>query len=423
MVGNSISPLSVLVVQQGQAERERMAGLPTEDGMEVWSAKDGRQGLNMIREHLPDILITDISLKYLDGLSLIAKGREIVPDLKVIVVFGPCNPNDLLMAVEMGVESFMPLPAEDHKLREAIQECARSIDMARRAVQAEYTLHQLLDFFPGPAVLVEGLDVVYMNRPLALYLGYENHDGLAELDMGLEDFILRINDSPYDGHPQKWVESILHDPVDRDHVVYIENPRHPDDKANVFSVHYRQFPGSERRLFIFQDVSGFEDERMRLEDAASTDPLTRAINRRRFAHLLGMSIAAGEPFGLVMFDIDHFKSINDTYGHDAGDAVLREISQLVRENIRETDVLARWGGEEFMVLSPKAGPGRVLRMAERLRQAVAASAFTGVDRQITSSFGVAVHTPGESGESLVKRVDEALYAAKNSGRNKVVADS
>jgi diguanylate cyclase (GGDEF)-like protein len=121
-----------------------------------------------------------------------------------------------------------------------------------------------------------------------------------------------------------------------------------------------------------------------------------------------------------MFDIDHFKSINDTYGHDVGDAVLCEISQLVRENMRGTDSLARWGGEEFMVLSRQTSMQRARRLAERLRLAVAEFPFTDVPRQITSSFGVAVLTTGETTDDLIKRVDLALYEAKDTGRNRVV---
>ena len=121
-----------------------------------------------------------------------------------------------------------------------------------------------------------------------------------------------------------------------------------------------------------------------------------------------------------MFDIDHFKAVNDTYGHDVGDAVLREISALVRDNIRENDTLARWGGEEFMVLSVRSNMKYAKQVADRLRKAVAEFSFTGVPGQITSSFGVALHNTGESGEELVKRVDKALYKAKETGRNKVV---
>lgn len=411
--------LAILVVQQEAYERERMIALLRKGSIEVHGARDGREALEIIRDEEPDILVTDIALEKLDGVALIEKGRVVCPDMKVVVAFGPYSPRLLVQAVELGVDAFVRIPVDGRKLRSAVMKCARDIAVARRMAEADYSLKQLLDFFPSPAILVDGLDVTYLNRRLAAYLGYQDHEAMGVVDMGLEDFIVKVGEEPYDGHPKNWIREIVEDQLDRDHIVHIENPRHPDSRANAFGVTFNQFPGSELRLFTFQDVSGFEDERAHLEDEASTDPLTKALNRRSFLRLLGQSAASGTPFSLIMFDIDHFKSVNDTYGHDAGDAVLREISQLVRDNIRENDTLARWGGEEFMVLSAKSNMKRAKRVAERLRTAVEGFTFTGVPRQITSSFGVAIHATGETGDELVKRADEALYEAKETGRNKV----
>lgn len=412
--------LIILVVQQEDYERERMVSLLRKGTIEVHEAKNGAEGLEKIQEFEPDILVTDIALQKIEGVELIDLGRKACPEMKVVVVFGPYSPRHLVQAVELGVSAFIRLPADGGKLRNAVMQCAKDIAIARRMSEADYSLKQLLDFFPGPAILVDGFNVTYHNHQLATYLGYDSHDDMIVIDAGLEDFIVQVGEDTYDGHPHKWIESIVEDQLDRDHIVQIENPRHPDGRPNTFAVTFNQFPGSDLRLFSFQDISGLEDERAHLEDEASTDPLTKALNRRSFLRKLSQMAAIGAPFSLVMFDIDHFKSINDTYGHDVGDAVLREISQLVRDNIRENDTLARWGGEEFMVLSANSDKARATHLAERLRAAVADYSFTGVPRQITSSFGVAIHLAGETGEDLVKRSDEALYEAKESGRNKVV---
>jgi len=423
MAPRSKGKLSILVVQQEKYDRERIVSLLKEEKVEVRSASDGRKGLDMIHEYLPQVLVTDMTLPHVNGLSLIEKGREAVPDLKVVVAFGPYNPRELVSAVEMNIKAFIRLPVDASKLREAVMECAREIALARRMAQADYSLRQLLDHFPNPAALVDGTEVVHMNQRLVSFLGYENFDRLAELDMGIEDFILQINGLAYDGLPGRWVEDVLNDPVDRDHVLHVENPRNPEGQATVFGVVYNAFPGTDLRLFTFQDISGLEDEKAFLEDEASTDPLTKAFNRRSFMRQLSLMAVSGDEFGLIMFDIDHFKSINDTYGHDVGDAVLREISQLVRNNIRAKDVLARWGGEEFMVLTPDSDLNRTVAMAERLRKAVAGFSFTGVPRPVTSSFGAVVFYDGETDEEMVKRADTALYEAKESGRNRVVTDS
>ncbi|WP_319469402.1 diguanylate cyclase [uncultured Pseudodesulfovibrio sp.] len=413
--------LSILIAQQEDYERERMVRLLAKGSIQVHSARDGREALEILNDHEPDILVTDIALRKISGLELVKKARSESPDIKVIVAFGPYSPKELVEAVEFDVDAFLRLPVDGSRLRGAVMKCARDIAMARRMAQADYSLRQLLDFFPVPAVLVDGLNVSYMNRRLADYLGYEDFDDMSMVDMGLEDFITQINDTEYEGHPEEWIRAIVDDPLDRDHIMHIENPRHPDSRPNTFAVTFNQFPGSDLRLFSFQDVSSLEDERAHLEDEASTDPLTKALNRRSFLRLVGQASASGQPFSLVMFDIDHFKSINDTYGHDVGDAVLREISALVRDNIREKDTLARWGGEEFMVLSVRSDMAHATGVAERLREAVAEFFFTGVPRQITSSFGVAIHLTGESADALVKRADEALYQAKETGRNRVVA--
>jgi len=411
---------SILVVQQEDYERERMASLLGKGALTVSQACDGKEALSLIGDSCPDILITDLALDKADGVEIIRAARKACPELKVILACALASSRLLTEAVELGVDGFVPLPVDAAKLKASVSRCVRDITAARRIKDADYSLKQLLDFFPTPALLADGLEIKHINRRLAAYLGYDDARAMNDVDTGLEDFIVSIGEEPYAGHPTNWLREIVEDVVDRDHVVHIENPRHPESRPNAFSVSTDLFPGSEMRLFTLQDISGIEDERAHLEDEAATDPLTKALNRRSFVSLLSQLAATNRPFSLVMFDIDHFKSINDTYGHDVGDAVLREISQLVRENVREGDVLARWGGEEFMVLCINATMQRTRRVAERLRGSVEQFSFTGVPRTITSSFGVAIHAYGESVDELVKRVDKALYEAKETGRNKVV---
>ncbi|BCS89044.1 GGDEF domain-containing response regulator [Pseudodesulfovibrio sediminis] len=412
--------LTILVVQQTPTDRKRLMEVLADDKAEVLGASGGDDGLDALHERQPDILVTDIVFRDMDGIAFMEKAREAVQGIKIIVVFGEFNPQDLVRAVESGVEAFIRLPLDETKLREAVMQCARDIVLARRMAQVDYSLHNLLDFFPAPAVLIDGVDVTYMNRPLTSFFGYQAYDKLGELDSGIEDFILKINGIDYNGQPGEWVDLIVNDPVDRDHVLHMENPRNPEGRPTVFTVTFNQFPGSDMRLFTFHDVSGLEDEKVYLEGEASTDPLTGTLNRRSFLVQLSQTVAVGRTFGLIMFDIDHFKSVNDTYGHDVGDSVLKEIAQVVRNNIRVQDMLARWGGEEFMVLSPGAGPKLMARVAERLRERIAGFQFTGVPRQVTSSFGMVVYELGEQEEVLLKRADQALYRAKETGRNKVV---
>ena len=121
---------------------------------------------------------------------------------------------------------------------------------------------------------------------------------------------------------------------------------------------------------------------------------------------------------MILLDVDHFKRVNDGHGHDVGDEVLRRAGALLSGRLREIDAIGRWGGEEFLILTPGLDAGGARRFAELLRAALAAHDFPGPGR-ITCSFGVAAHRRGDTVVSLIRRADEALYRAKGAGRDRV----
>ena len=161
-----------------------------------------------------------------------------------------------------------------------------------------------------------------------------------------------------------------------------------------------------------------------LRTLASTDKLTGIFNRRALDEALRKEIDRARryrhPMALILFDIDHFKRVNDTFGHQVGDAALSELARLVTGKIRAHDVFARWGGEEFVILGVSSDMDGCLRLAEKLRGIIENHTFPGIEK-VTCSFGVTVLRDDDTVVSLVKRVDEALYAAKQSGRNRVQA--
>lgn len=159
-----------------------------------------------------------------------------------------------------------------------------------------------------------------------------------------------------------------------------------------------------------------------LERLSKTDALTGAFNRQGIEEAIGNGLSEwrrdGKPLSVVMMDIDHFKAINDTYGHALGDAVLSRISQLVKEHIRDTDLFARWGGEEFVLVCRNTRINYAAHIAEKLRRLIAGHPFPEVG-QVTASFGVASLRDKAGIDELFKAADEALYQAKKQGRNRV----
>jgi len=161
-----------------------------------------------------------------------------------------------------------------------------------------------------------------------------------------------------------------------------------------------------------------------LEFMSMTDRLTGIYNRGRFDYLLGLWIKnmRHDPFCLILFDIDDFKKVNDTFGHTVGDEVLVGTTTVVAANIRDDDIFARWGGEEFVVLFGETGIERAAELAERLRNAVENN-NCGEAGKITVSIGVVQYRRGETVTDFVKRVDEKMYEAKQAGKNRIMVES
>jgi two-component system, cell cycle response regulator len=164
-----------------------------------------------------------------------------------------------------------------------------------------------------------------------------------------------------------------------------------------------------------------------LRDQATRDSLTRLWNRSSILSELARELARSErearPLGVVIVDLDHFKHINDTHGHLAGDAVLREAARRMQNSIRQYDSIGRYGGEEFLILFPGCSEVDCFAQADRLRKQLAQAEMSVKDAalRVTASFGVTVAMPGVtcSQEGLIRKADEALYIAKKSGRNRV----
>lgn len=159
-----------------------------------------------------------------------------------------------------------------------------------------------------------------------------------------------------------------------------------------------------------------EMQTLLLRERINTDPLTGLLNRRGIDLAVTSLMSRREPFGVLMIDIDHFKVINDTLGHDTGDRAIKSLSMKLRDVARERDVVGRWGGEEFILLSPSAEPRSIEGFAQRVRRETAAMDVEGVP-PMTISVGITRFPLYEPFEQTVKRADEALYTAKNQGRN------
>ena len=173
---------------------------------------------------------------------------------------------------------------------------------------------------------------------------------------------------------------------------------------------------------IARDITEKKKYFDKLQSEAELDPLTNVFNRRMLDYLLETEITKAENyksvFTFIMIDLDFFKNVNDTYGHDKGDEVLKSCAEIFKNNTRQSDIIARYGGEEFVIIAPDTNPENGKMLAEKIRAVVEIYDF-GLKDNLTASFGVSSYMDNDTPELLMKRADKALYSAKQEGRNRV----
>jgi diguanylate cyclase (GGDEF)-like protein/PAS domain S-box-containing protein len=198
---------------------------------------------------------------------------------------------------------------------------------------------------------------------------------------------------------------------------------------SITAVENTQEMGQKYYVAIFSDITErklleaeLSKERELLKYQATYDVLTKLYNRQKFEEILEVEFDRraryGTVFSAIMFDIDNFKHINDNFGHLAGDMVLQELGKLIQKCVRKTDMACRWGGEEFLIVTPQTDLQGAMSLAENLRESIAENIFPTIGR-ITCSFGVSSYAQDDDRDLLIKRVDDALYISKKEGKNKI----
>lgn len=274
----------------------------------------------------------------------------------------------------------------------------------------------ILDASPNPTVVTNGEILLSANKSMLSLLGYKTLDGFKRehncvcdfFEEGdTDDYLQRLMDD------QIWIRYVIDHP-EREHKAKITI----NGKTTIFKIDASTigFKKRFRAIAIFTDISFMLNQ-------STSDALTHVANRLHFdllfEHALHIAKREKSPLSVIFFDIDHFKQVNDTFGHLAGDYVLQKIAEISKNSLRKSDVIARWGGEEFIILLPNTPVTYAAEIAESLRQTIDGQTFDVIDH-LTCSFGVSELCENEVEDSLLRRVDELLYNAKVNGRNTVV---
>lgn len=430
----------------------------TAEYFDVVSATSGPEALRICRDDRVDIVLLDVMMPGMDGFEVCRrlKADPSTMHIPVIMVTALDQPADRLRGLDAGADDFLTKPVDEIPLIARVRSLARiklmldelraRADSSANLGLSERSVGALDAGENGRILLVEdrassaeritsalrGLHEidVQADPQEALFRAAEGDYDMLAISLNLEDFdALRLCSQIRSLERTRALPILLIAELDeRERILrgldlgvndYIARPVDRNELiARVRSLLRRKRYADSLRSNVQAAI-----------ELAAVDPLTGLNNRRyletHLASLIDQAAHKGRPLTLMILDIDHFKSVNDTYGHDAGDEVLKHFARRVRRVVRSADLICRMGGEEFVIVMPDTALNIATKVAERVRSAIESEPFridqAGHTIPVTTSIGIAERGADANADALMRRADKALYESKSSGRNRVTA--
>jgi len=448
----------VLIVDDIAANVRLLQAKLEADYYEVLTASDGRTAIAKAIADQPDIILLDVMMPEIDGYEVCRQLKE-HPETRhipIILLTALDGRDDRLSGLEAGADDFLTKPVDDVilmarlralvRLKQMVDDLRSRETTSRRAGLIDQELYERQISATGNVLVLD--DNIRQAERLMMQLG-EDHRCAYETDplralkiaAGRVDLVvLNLTAKAFD--PLRWVAQLRTGEATRQRpVLAIINADERKTMLKALELGVNDVVPRPVDMLELRARARTQIKRKRYGDflrntldrsleLAITDPLTHLHNRRFLDHNLNLAMArhirgaAEDVVSVLMLDIDFFKRVNDTYGHDAGDEVIREFARRLSLNVRAIDMPCRFGGEEFVVLMPGTDQPDALHIAERVRSQVADIPFVLTDGRsldVTVSVGVATSRGlGDSPEALLKRADEGVYEAKQSGRNRVI---
>lgn len=452
----------ILVVDDVPANLKLLEGRLAAEYFEVITATSGREALDVCARAQCDVILLDVMMPGMNGFEVCRrlKADPATHHIPVVIVTALDQPADRVRGLEAGADDFLTKPVADVALFARVRSLARlkmlgdelrlRAQTTREIGTTDATMEAMLDDGLGGRLLLVDDRVSSYKRIMpaldgshTVELEVEPHDALFRAAEGAFDLaIVALGLKNFDAlrlcaqlrsleRTRNLPILLIADPDENPRVVrglevgvndYLLRPLDPNELVARVRTQVRRKRYTDRLRMSVQTSM----------ELAITDGLTGLHNRRyletHLQALLDQAAVKGRPLSALLVDIDFFKAVNDTHGHDAGDDVLREFAKRLRASVRGIDLACRLGGEEFVVVMPETDATVARLVAERVRGKVAATPFMiarGTEAvAVTASIGIAsFQHEGDDAAALLKRADVALYRAKTEGRNRVVADA
>ena len=381
--------------------------------IEIIKCSDSQKALDIIKQELPDLVLLDIHMPNLTGIDLLKQMRQdtLLSFIPVIFVTASEEKVHLQLAYNLGTVDYIHKPIVKEELIAKVQNYLFYIE-EKNILQRYYNI---IDEFVLTLITDTEDIVLYVS---AAFTKRTDFDKIHILGCSFTELLIQNSEEKLweDIKFTLTEQSIWKGKIrikTKNHFFWADTviQKIYDNKNNLISYQY-----------IMNDIT----DKLILQEIAIRDPLTNLYNRLKILELIQYEIEKAQRynhvFSLLMIDIDDFKHINDTFGHNFGDEVLKEFSKFLKQSVRKIDIVSRWGGEEFLILLPETKKEQALNVANRIKENLS-KVYVDYNNIVvsmnTASFGLTEYHREDNSNLLIEKVDKALYISKNNGKNKI----
>ncbi|HDR7846811.1 TPA: GGDEF domain-containing protein [Bacillus toyonensis] len=401
--------LNVLYIENGCTHQQTIENIDPKCMFIANSFEEGELLFHKTKPHIVIMYVTDFSqIKYIKNMYN--------PHSTFIVIWDQQITNEFTEVLTLGIRNIVIAPVTPQVVLEEVNKSLYQLSLVRQVSLQQELLQMMFDFHNDLLFIVEDDEIVDCNTNFLEFFGYENLFDYREQHLVFAEHFIRENGYYSTTHDITWLD----DTLSYDRRIKMSNY---EGIVSTFLLRATPLPEDLSRFIVkCTEITELDEIYQEQERLAMIDSLTEIYNRLKFQQILEVEwdnvIRNDEKMAIILFDIDNFKTVNDTYGHDFGDLALIQLAELMKSKVEQQHVFARWGGEEFIILVTNTVEKEAFQVAESLRFFIETKQFSGISK-LTASFGVALYEKGITREELMQRADIALYEAKKNGKNQV----
>lgn len=428
----------VLYVEDEEDVREFTSKTISTIVNKVIIASNGKEGLEKFKEN-PDInlILTDINMPKMGGLEMCAEIRKEDDEIPIVITSAHSDPDFLKKSIEVKVNAYAMKPIDLYELIESMIKAVEPIflreelklvneNFENKIEEVICKTKSILDAQDNIVILSTFDNITDVNKKFLEFFDVNSIENFYEK----KESILNTFKSEYGffskesiNNDKNWILNLKKlNEIDR--VVKILDK---DNQERIHTVNIDKYGNSEEQYVIsLTDITKLKEKSNLLEYQATHDSLTGLFNKQKFKEIFTKEIRREKRYGnslcVIIFNIDNFKNFNNDFGHFVGDEVLKIISNIVLNNVREHDSVVRWDEEEFFILLPQTKINGAEQVAEKIRTSIEKYENSSIPRQITASFGVTKLEEDDDEISIIKKAEEAMHIAKKRGKNLVIVN-